>query len=271
MLRSLLQRCETHEANARAQILTRCAALPGNPLDVCVHRLGNLPVPVVGQVDHWALNYVVGLGVDGSTSEEDIAEILAIYRRAARRSVAITVSPFSKEARIRAELHARGLGRGPQIAKLTRALGDFDLSCLPEADVDVEEVNDPDLVASVAQEGWQIPVQLKPWLGATVGAPGWTYFVGRWRGAAVAMGGLHIDGDLAWLSTAATLPAYRRNGAHMAMIHRRIATAVDAGCQLVHVEALCKESAEETPSTSLRNLCRAGFEIAYIRDTYLLR
>jgi GNAT superfamily N-acetyltransferase len=84
-------------------------------------------------------------------------------------------------------------------------------------------------------------------------------------GEIVGGGALHIDGDVGWLGIGATLPAHRGRGGQRAVMARRIADAVAAGCTTVATET---GVLPDHPNPSLRNMLRSGFELAYERANW---
>ena len=95
---------------------------------------------------------------------------------------------------------------------------------------------------------------------------GFTRYLARLDGDAVGGAAMRIDGDLAQLAGAGTLPRARGRGVQKALLQRRLADALDAGCTLAVVTT--------GPGTrSQDNVMRRGFELLYtrailIRGTY---
>jgi GNAT superfamily N-acetyltransferase len=77
---------------------------------------------------------------------------------------------------------------------------------------------------------------------------------------------LFVHGDTAWLGLGATLPEARGRGSQSALLARRIALAGELGCSLCVTET--GESVVGRPSTSHRNILRAGFREQYLRPNY---
>lgn len=78
-----------------------------------------------------------------------------------------------------------------------------------------------------------------------------------WRdGQPVGGGALEIHDGMAALMAADTLPAFRHQGIHTALLHVRLAAAVEAGCDLAMVHTL-------PGAVSQRNILRSGFQLAY--------
>lgn len=83
-------------------------------------------------------------------------------------------------------------------------------------------------------------------------------------GSPAAAAVLFLAGDrLAYLASAATLPAFRRRGCQTALIERRLADAAAAGCARVCCIV-------DWGSQSHANLARAGFRVAYTKATWRL-
>lgn len=95
---------------------------------------------------------------------------------------------------------------------------------------------------------------------AAYATSGSRHFLAHIDGQPAGCGSVQFDGTVAWLGGAATIPSFRRRGVQSALIHHRLALAIDAGCELVVASAL--------PSgMSARNLEAHGFEFA---DTQLV-
>lgn len=76
--------------------------------------------------------------------------------------------------------------------------------------------------------------------------------------AATAAASFHDGSDIVGLFGATTLPRFRKRGAQSALVQRRLADGIAAGCTQALVTT--------TPgSTSHRNVARRGFELAYTR------
>jgi GNAT superfamily N-acetyltransferase len=100
--------------------------------------------------------------------------------------------------------------------------------------------------------------QLRQVLGEMLGVPGFTRYLARVDGVAVGEAAMRIDGDLAQLAGAGTLPHARGRGVQKALLRRRVADARAGGCTLAVVTT--------APGTrSQENVMRRGFELLYTR------
>ncbi len=78
-----------------------------------------------------------------------------------------------------------------------------------------------------------------------------------WRdGEMAGAGALEVGDGVAALIADATLPAFRRQGVHTALLRARLSAAAEAGCDLAMVHTRPR-------AASQRNVLRAGFRVAY--------
>jgi ribosomal protein S18 acetylase RimI-like enzyme len=90
------------------------------------------------------------------------------------------------------------------------------------------------------------------------GLSGFRRYLACVNAVAVAAASMRIDGSLAQLAGAATLPAFRRRGLQTALTLHRLADAREAGCDLAVVTAAPGSKSQE-------NSQRRGFELLYAR------
>jgi GNAT superfamily N-acetyltransferase len=76
------------------------------------------------------------------------------------------------------------------------------------------------------------------------------------NGEPVGAGALEVHDGVAGLMAASTLPAFQRQGVHTALLHARLAAAIEAGCDLAMVHT-------RPGAMSQRNVLRAGFPLMY--------
>jgi GNAT superfamily N-acetyltransferase len=106
--------------------------------------------------------------------------------------------------------------------------------------------------------------QLEKVLEEVMGAPGFIHYLARVDGDAVGEAAMRIDGDLAQIAGAGTLPHARGRGVQKALLQRRLADARRAGCTLAVVTT--------APGTrSQENVMRRGFQLLYTRAILVRR
>jgi ribosomal protein S18 acetylase RimI-like enzyme len=87
---------------------------------------------------------------------------------------------------------------------------------------------------------------------------GFRRYLARIDGTPAGAASMRVDGPIAQLAGAATLPAYRRRGVQTALLHHRLADARAAGCRLAVITT-------QPGSRSQANAQRRGFALLYTR------
>jgi hypothetical protein len=80
---------------------------------------------------------------------------------------------------------------------------------------------------------------------------------------------MRIAGDIGWLGLGATLASHRGRGAQSALIARRLADGIAAGCRTFYAEAAEPVEGESNPTYD--NMARLGFARRYLRRNYVKR
>jgi GNAT superfamily N-acetyltransferase len=120
--------------------------------------------------------------------------------------------------------------------------------------------------ARIIVTGYRLPESTAPLAANLVGRPGWTCYVAYDGETAAGAGALFVHEQVGWLGFAATLPELRGRGAQSVILAVRIEDARRQGCTMVVTET--GELAEGRPSSSYRNILRAGFREAGVRPNY---
>ncbi len=134
--------------------------------------------------------------------------------------------------------------------------------------VEVAELSsgDQEPFGMIAATGFGLPAWSAAFFAELPGREGWRCYVARVDGVAQACAAMLIDDGVAEFGVAATLEPARGQGCQLALLHRRIADAVEADCRRLFVET--GEPVENRPAGSYRNILRAGFEEAYRRPNW---
>jgi GNAT superfamily N-acetyltransferase len=120
--------------------------------------------------------------------------------------------------------------------------------------------------ATVVAGGFEMPEWAKPLAANIVGRPGWSCYVAYDGDAPAGAGTLYVREKIGWLGFGATLPQFRGRGAQSALLAARIEEARRQGCSAVTTET--GELEEGRPSSSYRNIARAGFREEGVRANY---
>jgi GNAT superfamily N-acetyltransferase len=244
---------------SRLQVLER---LPGNPIGVAYQKFGGTVTALMARhIPSPSFNRVVGLRAG---DERHIAPLAAWYREHGV-TARFEMAPGDYDAALGRELARQGYYQSGFHAALICRPGD--LVAVPTP-ADVELVTSAALMEEYLQAyvaGWGLPekehdrfkANVRPWLGQ----PGWSLYLGRIDGRPAAAATLYVHGGLGYCADATTDPAFRRRGLQLALLHRRIADAREAGVDLVF-------SGAEFLSPSHRNMERIGMRLLFIRATW---
>lgn len=96
---------------------------------------------------------------------------------------------------------------------------------------------------------------------AAIGRPGWFHYVAFVDGEPAAASAMFVHDHVADCFIASTLPNARGRGAQTALIQRRLADGVAAGCDLATAQSV-------VTNASPRNFARQGFQPVYRRWIY---
>lgn len=118
----------------------------------------------------------------------------------------------------------------------------------------------------IAATGFGLPAWGSAFFARLPEHPDWRCYVARVDGEAQACAAMRLREGVAEFGVAATLEPARGRGCQLALLRRRILDATDAGCHTLFVET--GERVPDRPSTSYRNILRAGFEEAYLRPNW---
>ncbi len=211
-------------------------------------------------------NKLVGLGLDRVPDEDELA---TAERELDARGTAVRVEVSSLAGATAALLAARGYALqgfeyvlGRQLEQLGEASPiAFDVDECVDDDVTpwIDAVVEGFAVADPNAPHEEFPrAALETIFDRMRRLAGFRRYAARDRGTIVAAASLRIDHGLAQLCGAATLPPVRRRGIQSALVHRRLADAARAGCDLAVVTTAPGSKSQE-------NLARAGFGVLYVR------
>ena len=135
---------------------------------------------------------------------------------------------------------------------------------LPASPVRVEQIGSGDaaLFGAIAAAGNEAEEWMADGFNSTVGMPGWNHYLAFDGETPIGAAALFVHERYAWCCFAGTIPSYRRRGAQLTLLYRRIRDAAQAGCDWI-----VSETRGDNPG-STRNHFRAGFAVVYERPNY---
>jgi GNAT superfamily N-acetyltransferase len=220
------------------------------------------------------INKVIGLGLD---ADLDLAALEQIEREWSARCEPVRIE---MSVLVDASMGSALTARGYRLHGFENVLGlplDRAAPGQPVTGVAIETVSNETLsiwtdigvgaftnldgTGSVAPDAFTRD-HLKDVLEEMTSVPGFLRYLARVDGVAVGEAAMRIDGDLAQIAGAGTLPHARGRGVQKALLHRRLADAIAAGCTLAVVTT--------APGTrSQENVMRRGFALLYARAILL--
>lgn len=232
-----------------------------------LRRFGPVQATIVASLPETGmLNMVLGASEPGAIEEGHLA---AAAEWVASRGVAayVPVTPgLPESAAAEGWLTANGFSQAYAWMKFVRDPHPPRFKA-PE-DVEVVELGDGEEApfGTIAALGFGLPAWASGLFAHLPGRAGWRCYVARLDGEALACAAMSVHDGIAEFGIAATLESARGRGCQLALLHRRILDAAEAGCHTLFVET--GERVPGRPAASYRNILRAGFEEAYLRPNW---
>jgi GNAT superfamily N-acetyltransferase len=209
------------------------------------------------------LNRIVGLGLAGPASEEQLDAAIALM---GGLRYYVSVSPDAEPGTIGDWLEARGFEPSWGWMQFRRGVDDP-----PEAttSLTVAEIG-PERGAEFAnllRLAYGLPESLEEVTAAVPGRPGWHCWLALAGDEPAGAAALYVADGSSYLGLAGTAAEHRGEGAQSALLRARIERARELGCDAVFTET--GEQVPGRPSASYRNIVRAGFEELYVLRNWL--
>jgi GNAT superfamily N-acetyltransferase len=208
------------------------------------------------------LNRIVGLGLDGAATEEQLDDAIAAM---AGLRYYVSVSPRAEPAGIGEWLLARSFEPSWGWMQFRRGVDPLPA----ETSLDVREIGTEHGTefARLLGGAYGLPEALEPVTAALPGRAGWHCWLARAEGEPAAAAALHVEDGAGYLGLAGTAPEHRGKGGQSALLSVRIERARELGCDAVFTET--GEQVPGRPSASYRNIVRAGFEELHVVRNWL--
>jgi len=193
----------------------------------------------------------------------DIAHLDAIldYYAADGLEPTFSLSPLGFAAEVAAALEARGFAQREFQQAILYGIPSSELTS-PRASITIERVSGDNLdeYVRVFADGFEWPAE---WRDAAMDemrrgfSADQQRFLARLDGTPAAVATLRVRDGVASLGGGATVPRFRGNGCHFALLRHRLDVAYMLGCTLVI-------SGADFGSGSFRNQLRSGLRLAYV-------
>ena len=212
------------------------------------------------------INRVLGLGLEESPTLKQLEDIRALYRDAGISRFFLHVIPDRLDSDWEQLFAAAGYRRYRGWMKFERSPGEI----RPDTcDLTVRRI-EPDestAFASIVAPAFDFTPASVPVIAALPDDPDWRLYMSFDSTHPAGTGALYVREHVGYLDFAATDPDFRRRGSQTALLNRRIWDALDTGC--TSIVTMTGEAAPGDPQHSYRNIMRAGFREAYLRENWI--
>lgn len=256
---NILEQAEIQTLSSR---LNAIQSIRGNPMGVQRLVRGTTSAFAVKNIPGPAFNTIKGL------NEQDLTHIEEIFRFYENHSINFRVEiapPNSSEILFR-KLTELGFYQSGFHASFIGQVRDLkSKSVLSSIEIRSLKKDEFELFASIYVAAFGLPTFIQD--GITQNnevlfeVPGWEFYIAYKQEVPVGIAVLNVQGELATLATAATLPNYRNMGVQSVLLQKRIETAIEKGARYITSEATYG-------SGSHRNMERAGLKLAYTKSIW---
>jgi hypothetical protein len=211
-------------------------------------------------------NRAFGLGNTQAVTDSDVDAVLRAFEDNGATHPWIQSGPASSAKELPTWLESRGLRLVPRAWAMMQRENEPAPEIATELTIRPVASEHAMQLAKVLAIAHGMPSALAEWTVVLIGRPGWHGYA-AWDGDAIVAGGmLFIDGTRGWLGLGGTIPAYRGRGAQGALMTRRVAHALEAGCEVMSCET--GEPVLGERSSSYTNMLRSGFHQIASRKNY---
>lgn len=218
------------------------------------------------------LNRSVNLGIKVEVTEALIAQIAGWMHKHAHPQWAFTLSSAIRPKHIAGLLEKNGFyPRKGGMAHFWREA--VPLATSPSSGIQIIAATTPEhrqVYKQLFNECLSTTPYMEEWFSALVGRDNWHCYIAYFEGVAAGLGSFMINNGVAWLGVGATQPSYRGKGIQQALLARRINDACLHGVHGLTVGCSYSEEDEQPYSASGRNILRAGFQLSYVSQDYML-
>lgn len=219
------------------------------------------------EVDLLLFNRVVGLGMSSMVLVSNIDDLINHYKEEGVKRFMVQLSPFAIPDNTDLLLKRRKFVYENDWAKLIYRADEYLEKIDAPFDIRRVEEGQEKLYADVILESLDWPEVLRPALMNSIHKEGFLHYLVWIDGKVAAAGSTYLSKHVATMKLAGTLPAYRNQGIHLALLHRKIQDATDMGCKWITAETA--HMADGGPNAANSNLKKLGFTEAYKRSNYV--
>lgn len=261
-------RCETVERAALASLHEAASPDVRERLGMRLERIGDAIASIVPGIDSTVVNRVVGLGVERPASREDVERIADRYRAAGVGRHLVHLAESARPDELEGWIEAAGYR--PYRAWVPFRRRGTEPPGASTAGLEVRRAAPEDAAefGRVVAAGFDLGESGALLVAGLTAHPAWRAYLTTDGDEIAGAAGLFVHDGAGWLDWAATRPEFRRRGSQSALLARRVADAVEAGCEALFTET--GEAIPGDPQHSYHNIERAGFEAGRPRANWML-
>jgi len=212
------------------------------------------------------INRVLGIGSEYPPTLEQLIEIRKIFVNAGISRFFLHVIPERIGPDYADLLQEAGYEKYRGWMKFVRGGGDVGPVTTDLTITRVGPENAADF-ASIVGDAFDFRPQFQPAIAALANDPGWHLYMSFNGERPAGTGGLYMKNGIGYLDFGATHPDFRQRGGQTGMLNTRMRAALDAGC--TSIVTMTGEAVPGDEQHSYRNIQRAGFEEAYLRENWI--
>lgn len=216
-------------------------------------------------------NRVLKFGVEAPITPLELEAVRTWLRTYANLVHTIGVDPNLQPLQATDWLRASGLDvEGGGIARFFHR-GNT-LPSITHSELTVREAapDEQPLFGDLVRRAFGFPEGFDTWFGQLAGRADWRVYFACDGSLPVGIGAMYVKDGRAWLGVGATLKEHRGRGAQSLLLNRRVSDAAAMGVTSIHVET-GHPLPGDAEGPSYRNILRAGFEVLFVRDQYMLK
>ncbi len=211
------------------------------------------------------VNRTIGLGIEAADEPATIEQVRDVYENAGVRRFFFHLHPDAQPASLGDVMDQSGLVQARGWIKFRRGA---EPAPKASSDLEVRRIGPEHAedFGRIAGTNFGLSEEGCAWLAGLVHRPRWQLYMTFDGQTPAGTGALFIDQGMAWLDWGATDPQYRQRGGQSALLSRRIAEALAAGCRTMVTAT--GEEVEGDPQHSFKNILKAGFQPVYLRRNF---
>ncbi|WLE62236.1 GNAT family N-acetyltransferase [Burkholderia plantarii] len=246
------------EAQAWADFIAAAPETLKTELCLGVEEVGDATLLIGPGTSLTYFNRVIGLGMRGEATADQVDRIVERYRRAGSSEWLLLWSDLARPATMPSMLTARGFTY-PASSSWVKLYRDARAPAPVASELVIAEASADQAVelARVVVGVFGMPSFVCEWLVRVRGRTGWKLYAVLDGERIVGGGCLFVSGEQAWLGWGAIAESHRCRGGQSALIARRVEDAIASGAR--HLFAETGEPAEGSSNASLDNMLRNGF------------